>query len=88
MDRELTMTPEQTRDQTIAAIIAAGGVVTGTQPMALPSDPDIVAAWQILVTIPDPAVRDAVMAVQAQTQTALTGLIPWADPTTVQEEIP
>ena len=80
------MAPEQTRDQTIAAIIAAGGVVTGTQPMALPSDPATIAAWQILVTIPDPAVRDAVMAVQAQTQTALTGLIPWVDPTAVQEE--
>ena len=80
------MTPEQTRDQTIAAIIAAGGVVTGTQPMALPADPATIVAWQILVTIPDPAVRDAVMAVQAQTQTALTGLIPWADPTAVQEE--
>lgn len=79
-------TPEERRDDAVAAVIAAGGVVRGSQPMAEPEDPHTVVAYQVLAGSPSSRVRDAVEAVRAETETNLTGLIPWA-PEHVEEVV-
>ncbi|PRZ15131.1 hypothetical protein [Nesterenkonia sandarakina] len=71
-------TPEERRDEAVAAVIAAGGVVRGSQPMAHPDDPHTVVAYRVLAGSPSNRVRDAVEAVRAETETNLTGLVPWA----------
>ncbi|KUG58996.1 hypothetical protein [Nesterenkonia jeotgali] len=71
-------TPEERRDDAVAAVIAAGGVVRGSQPMADPEDRHTVVAYRVLAGSPSARVRDAVEAVRAETETSLTGLLPWA----------
>ncbi|WP_147107092.1 hypothetical protein [Nesterenkonia populi] len=71
-------TPEDRRDEAVSAVIAAGGVVRGTQPLADPDEPHEVVAYRVLAGAPSRRVREAVEAVRAETETTLTGLVPWA----------
>lgn len=70
-------TPEERRDEAVAAVIAAGGVVRGSQPMAHPDDPHTVIAYQVLAGSPSNRVDGAVEAVKAKTKTTLIGLTAW-----------
>lgn len=41
------MTPEEARDQAMEEIIAAGGSIISTIPMALPDSPHVISAYEI-----------------------------------------
>lgn len=73
----MMQTPEERRDDAVAAVIAAGGVVRGTQPMAVPDEPHEVVAYRVLAGAPSRRVRDAVETVRSDTETTLTGLVSW-----------
>lgn len=69
-------TPEQRRDDAIAQIITAGGIVYSTDSLADPSDPATVVAYRINAGAPDLETLDRMNAVQEATQVDLSGLVP------------
>ncbi len=75
-----TQTPEQRRDATVAAILAAGGQIITTTPLADPADTSTVVAYRIAAAATSYPERDALAAIQADTETDMTGLVPWVDP--------
>ncbi|WP_441870782.1 hypothetical protein [Microbacterium gubbeenense] len=71
------MSPDETRDETIQAVLDVGGTVLSTEPLAHPETPHEVAAWRITAGALDPAVLAALAAVQADTEVQIRGLVPW-----------
>lgn len=61
----------------MAAIVAAGGMVLGVDPLADPGDPHVVVAYRVTAGASTYAVLEAVRAVEADTAVGVTGLIPW-----------
>ena len=77
------MTPEEARDQAIEEIIAAGGSIISTIPMALPESPHVISAYKINAGASDIDVLKALEKVKKTTITDLEGLIPYTP-----EEVP
>ena len=77
------MTPEEARDQAIEEIIAAGGSILSTVPMALPDSPHVISAYEINAGASDIDVLKALAKVKKSTITDLEGLIPYTP-----EEVP
>ena len=77
------MTPEEARDQAIEEIIAAGGSIISTVPMALPDSPHVISAYEINAGASDIDVLKALAKVKKSTITDLEGLIPYTT-----EEVP
>ena len=77
------MTPEEARDQAIEEIIAAGGSIISTVPMALPDSPHVISAYEINAGASDIDVLKALAKVKKSTITDLEGLIPYTP-----EEVP
>ena len=77
------MTPEEARDQAIEEIIAAGGSIISTVPMALPDSPHVISAYEINAGASDIDVLKALAKVKKTTITDLEGLIPYTP-----EEVP
>ena len=77
------MTPGEARDQAIEEIIAAGGSVLSTVPMALPDSPHVISAYEINAGASDIDVLKALEKVKKTTITDLEGLIPYTP-----EEVP
>lgn len=73
-------TPETRRDAACAAVVAAGGVVLGSEPLARRTDPHVVVAYRLRVGIPTPDVAEAVEAAREETEADMRGLIPWVNP--------
>ena len=71
------MTPEEARDQAIEEIIAAGGSIISTVPMALPDSPHAISAYEINAGASDIDVLKALAKVKKSTITDLEGLIPY-----------
>lgn len=80
------MSPEEKRDATIAAVLAAGGVVLACEPLAQASDPHTVVAYRIRAGARTLEALQAVRAVQADTEIVAAGLIPWQPLPTGEEE--
>ena len=77
------MTPEEARDQVVEEIIAAGGSVLSTIPMALPDSPHVISAYEINAGASDIDVLKALEKVKKTTITDLEGLVPYTP-----EEVP
>ena len=77
------MTPEEARDQAMEEIIAAGGSIISTVPMALPDSPHVISAYEINAGASDIDVLKALAKVKKTTITDLEGLIPYTP-----EEVP
>ena len=77
------MNPEEARDQVIEEIIAAGGSIISTVPMALPDSPHVISAYEINAGASDIDVLKALAKVKKSTITDLEGLIPYTT-----EEVP
>ena len=77
------MTPEEARDQAIEEIIAAGGSVLSTIPMALPDSPHVISAYEINAGASDIDVLKALEKVKKTTITDIEGLVPYTP-----EEVP
>ena len=77
------MSPEEARDQAIEEIIAAGGSIISTIPMALPESPHVISAYEINAGASDIEVLKALEKVKKTTITDLEGLIPYTP-----EEVP
>ena len=77
------MSPEEARDQAIEEIIAAGGSIISTVPMALPESPHAISAYEINAGASDIDVLKALAKVKKTTITDLEGLIPYTP-----EEVP
>ena len=77
------MSPEEARDQAIEEIIAAGGSVLSTVPMALPDSPHVISAYEINAGASDIDMLKALEKVKNTTITDLEGLIPYTT-----EEVP
>ena len=77
------MTPEEARDQAVEEIIAAGGSIISTIPMALPDSPHVISAYEINAGASDIDVLKALAKVKKTTITDLEGLIPYTP-----EEVP
>ena len=71
------MTPEEARDQVVEEIIAAGGSVLSTIPMALPDSPHVISAYEINAGASDIDVLKALEKVKKTTITDLEGLVPY-----------
>ena len=71
------MSPEEARDQAIEEIIAAGGSIISTVPMALPDSPHAISAYEINAGASDIDVLKALAKVKKSTITDLEGLIPY-----------
>lgn len=71
------MTPEEARDQAIEEIIAAGGSIISTVPMALPDSPHAISAYEINAGASDIDVLKALAKVKKSTITDLEGLVPY-----------
>ena len=71
------MSPEEARDQAIEEIIAAGGSIISTIPMALPDSPHVISAYEINAGASDIDVLKALAKVKKSTITDLEGLIPY-----------
>jgi non-ribosomal peptide synthetase component F len=88
----VTETPEFRRDEAIAAILAAGGVIRSEcVPLAAPDAPHVVAAYRINAGAPTLAVRTALNTIRTETQTAEADLIEWTpepQPEPADEEPP
>lgn len=69
--------PESRRDQAVADVIAAGGMILGVDPLAGPAAPHVVAAYRVRAGASSPEVLDALAAVQADTEVDMAGLVPW-----------
>ena len=77
------MTPEEARDQAVEEIIAAGGSILSTIPMALPTDPHVISAYEIHAGASDIDTLKALEKVKKTTITNLEGLVPYTP-----EEVP
>ena len=77
------MTPEEARDQAVEEIIAAGGSILSTIPMALPDSPHVISAYEINAGASDIDMLKALEKVKKTTITDLKGLIPYTT-----EEVP
>ena len=77
------MTPEEARDQAVEEIIAAGGSIISTVPMALPDSPHVISAYEINAGASDIDVLKALAKVKKTTITDLEGLVPYTP-----EEVP
>ena len=77
------MTPEEARDQAVEEIIAAGGSIISTIPMALPESPHVISAYEINAGASDIDVLKALEKVKKTTITDLEGLVPYTP-----EEVP
>ena len=77
------MSPEEARDQAVEEIIAAGGSVLSTIPMALPDSPHVISAYEINAGASDIDVLKVLAKVKKSTITDLEGLIPYTP-----EEVP
>ena len=77
------MSPEEAREQAVEEIIAAGGSVLSTIPMALPESPHVISAYEINAGASDIDVLKALAKVKKSTITDLEGLIPYTP-----EEVP
>lgn len=71
------MSPEEARDQAIEEIIAAGGSILSTIPMALPDSPHVISAYEINAGASDIDMLKALEKVKKTTITDLEGLIPY-----------
>ena len=71
------MSPEEARDQAIEEIIAAGGSILSTVPMALPDSPHVISAYEINAGASDIDVLKALEKVKKTTITDLEVLIPY-----------
>ena len=72
-----SQSPESRRDQAVADIIGAGGMILGVEPLANPDDPHVVAAYRLRAGASSPEVLTALAAVQADTEVDMAGLVPW-----------
>ena len=77
------MSPEEARDQAVEEIIAAGGSIISTIPMALPESPHVISAYEINAGASDIDMLKALEKVKKTTITDLEGLIPYTP-----EEVP
>ena len=77
------MTPEEARDQAMEEIIAAGGSIISTVPMALPDSPHVISAYEINAGASDIDVLKALEKVKKTTITDIEGLVPYTP-----EEVP
>ena len=77
------MSPEEARDQAIEEIIAAGGSILSTVPMALPDSPHVISAYEINAGASDIDILKALEKVKKTTITDLEGLVPYTP-----EEVP
>ena len=77
------MSPEEARDQAVEEIIAAGGSVLSTIPMALPDSPHVISAYEINAGASDIDVLKALEKVKKTTITDIEGLVPYTP-----EEVP
>ena len=77
------MTPEERRDEAVEEIIAAGGSILSTIPMALPDSPHAISAYEINAGASDIDVLKTLAKVKKSTITDLEGLIPYTT-----EEVP
>ena len=77
------MSPEEARDQAIEEIIAAGGSILSTVPMALPDSPHVISAYEINAGASDIDVFKALEKVKKTTITDIEGLVPYTP-----EEVP
>ena len=83
-----SQSPEARRDQAVADIIGAGGMILGFGPLANPDDPHVVAAYRIRAGASSPEVLTALAAVQADTEVDMAGLVPWTpEPVEDVEEV-
>ena len=71
------MSPEEARDQAVEEIIAAGGSIISTTPMALTADPHTVVAYQITVGASDVPTLKVISQVKKATLSDLEDLIPY-----------
>ena len=71
------MSPEEARDQAVEEIIAAGGSVLSTIPMALPDSPHVISAYEINAGASDIDVLKALEKVKKTTITDIEGLVPY-----------
>ena len=69
--------PEVRRDQAVADIIRAGGMILGVEPLAHPDDPHSVVAYRVRAGASSPEVLEALEAVQADTEVTMAGFVPW-----------
>ena len=77
------MTPEEAIDQAIEEIIKDGGSIISTMPMALPTDPHTIVAYQITAGASDIPTLKAISQVKKATLSDLKDLIPYTP-----EEVP
>ena len=77
------MSPEDARDQSVEEIIAAGGSIISTMPMALPDSPHVISAYEINAGASDIDTLKALEKVKKTTITDLEGLVPYTP-----EEVP
>ena len=77
------MSPEEARDQAVEEIIAAGGSIISTIPMALLESPHVISAYEINAGASDIDTLKALEKVKKTTITDLEGLIPYTP-----EEVP
>ena len=77
------MSPEEARDQAVEEIIAAGGSIISTIPMALPDSPHVISAYEINAGASDIDVLKALEKVKKTTITDIEGLVPYTP-----EEVP
>ncbi|MEO2133391.1 hypothetical protein [Microbacterium sp.] len=73
----MTDSPEDRRDAVIAEVVAAGGVVLATAPLATAEDPHTVAAYRLSLGSPDLTTRAALAAIRARTSSDLADLVDW-----------
>ena len=70
-------TPEERRDVVVAQIIAAGGMILQTAPLAHPDAPHEIVAYQVDASGDTEAIMEALAAIRGATETTLTGLVAW-----------
>ena len=78
------MTPEERRDEATSAIIAAGGMILGCDPLATVDDPHVIAAYRIRAGASDPSILAVLQTVQTATELDQIGLVDWSP----EEEVP
>lgn len=74
----MTQTPEERRDEATSAIIAAGGMVLGCDPLATTSEPHTVAAYRVRAGASDADILAVLQTVQTATELDQTGLVDWS----------
>lgn len=73
----MTETPEERRDLVVAQIIAAGGMIRQTTPLAHPDAPHEIVAWRVDASGDTVAIMDALRAIRDATKTTMAGLVDW-----------